>query len=96
MTRVKKMVAQRFWGDRGYDDIRFYRHHTMDGFHAVLKFPNGYGVSILTKGYRQFEVAEVRIVGTSWQITEAGVLMYSASKDELMELVKKTMEADSE
>jgi len=40
MTRVKKMVAQRFW--------------------------------------------------------EAGVLMYSASKDELMELVKKTMEADSE
>lgn len=90
-----KVVLQRFWSAKGYDDIRWYQHHTIDAKHAVLKFPNGFGVSIITRAHRQFEVAEIRILGGSrFELTDSGtggVISYSTDKPGLMGIIAETM-----
>jgi hypothetical protein len=84
-----KTVPQRFWIAE-YDRIRFYNHHTIKGaMHAVFKFPNGLGVSIITHSAKQFEAAKITMKGKGWSVSDD--VRHGLSRVDLMTFIGDTM-----
>ncbi len=84
-----KTVPQRFWIAE-YDRIRFYNHHTIKGaMHAVLKFPNGLGVSIITHSAKQFEAAKITMKGNGWNVSDD--VRHGMPRDELVMFISDVM-----
>lgn len=78
-----------------FEDLEFKPHKILSGSHAVMDFPNGYGVSVLfgdsfySNGIDTYELGVLKDGHLDYSTSITNDVLYNITKDEVTEVMIK-------